>query len=191
MDVLKRSWHPVPRSRWRPRACVPSYGGALDCGGAGLAEGRSSSRRPPRHRGLRVLVALVLVTGLSASVLSASAWYAYVSSQRRQAVASSLGSVRSILGTSLERDNDLLATVNAVVATHPQTHQRFPSSALLSRLDLSQHYPGSFAFTYVENVSSGGLAKFEAITERDPPLGWRQHGSAPVARSLNGRRDTV
>jgi diguanylate cyclase (GGDEF)-like protein len=126
------------------------------------------------------------VTGIGVSTLSASAWYAYVSSLRNQAVASSLGSLRSIMGTSLERDNDLLATVNAVVATHPQITNGFLTT-ILSRLDLSQQYPGSLAFAYVEKVGSAGLPKFEALTQRDPPLGVAPSSSAPVARSLNGQ----
>jgi len=60
------------------------------------------------------------VAGLTISFASTWAWYAYTSSLSHQAVASSLAEVKSILGTTLERDSDLLATVNAVVATHPQ-----------------------------------------------------------------------
>jgi diguanylate cyclase (GGDEF)-like protein len=90
------------------------------------------------------------------------------------------------MGTSLERDNDLLATVNAVVATHPQITNRLLQT-ILSRLDLSQQYPGNLAFTYVERVSNAGLAKFEAATQQDPPLGVAQSSSAQVARSFNGQ----
>jgi diguanylate cyclase (GGDEF)-like protein len=90
------------------------------------------------------------------------------------------------MGTALERDNDLLATVNAVVATHPQITNGFLTS-ILSRLDLSQQYPGSLAFTYVEKVSSAGLAKFEAVTQRDPPLGVAPASLGPVARSFDGQ----
>jgi diguanylate cyclase (GGDEF)-like protein len=129
---------------------------------------------------------MVLVVGLAASVLSASAWYSYVSSLRRQAVTASLGNVRSILGTSLERDNDLLATVNALVATHPQITNH-SLTTILSRLDLSQDYPGSIAFTYVEKVSNAGLAKFEAVTHRDPPLGVAPAISAPIAKSYDSQ----
>jgi hypothetical protein len=109
--------------------------------------------------------------GVAISAASASAWYAYVSSQRRRAAASSLGSVKSILASSLERDSDLLATVNALVATHPQLTNG-SLAAILSRLDPSQHYPGSIAFAYVESVSRAGLPEFEAVTQRDPPLAW-------------------
>ena len=153
---------------------------------AGGISSHLANHRPSQRRRWRILGVLVLVVGLAVSATAASAWFAYVSSQRREAVASSLGSVRSILGTSLERDSDLLATVNAVVATHPQLTNA-SLSAILSRLDLSQNYPGSFAFTYVENVSSGGLSRFEAIAKRDPPLGLATTGLAPVARSLNGQ----
>ncbi|MFZ2056508.1 MAG: EAL domain-containing protein [Acidimicrobiales bacterium] len=120
---------------------------------------------------------------MAISAASASAWYAYVSSQRRQAAASSLGSVKSILASSLERDSDLLATVNALVATHPQLTNG-SLAAILSRLDLSQHYPGSIAFAYVESVSRAGLPEFEAVTQRDPPLGVTS--SARIVRSYNG-----
>jgi diguanylate cyclase (GGDEF)-like protein len=95
--------------------------------------------------------------------------------------------VRSILGTSLERDNDLLATVNAFVATHPELTNG-SLATFLARLDLSQRYQGSIAFTYVESVSSAGLARFEAVTRRDPPLGVSTASSAPVTRSLNGQQ---
>lgn len=128
------------------------------------------ARLPSQHRGWRVLVVFVLVAGLGASALGATAWYSYVSSLRNQAVASSEGNLRSIMGTSLERDNDLLATVNAVVATHPRITNGFLTS-ILSRLDLSQQYPGNLAFTYVEKVSSADLSQFEAVTQRNPHWG--------------------
>jgi diguanylate cyclase (GGDEF)-like protein len=124
-----------------------------------------------------------MVCGLALSTVSAWAWYSYTISQRRQAVASSLGSVRSILGTSLERDNDLLATVNALVATHPQLTNA-SLTAVLARLDLSQQYPGSIAFAYIASVSNSDLARFEAVAQRDPPLGLASRG--PVAESYKG-----
>ena len=103
----------------------------------------------------------VLVCGLAVSATLSSLWYGYVSSQRRQAVVSSLGNVRSILGTSLERDNDLLTTVNALVATHPQLTNR-SLTAVLSRLGLSQYYPGSVAFAYLERVECGGAQELRS-----------------------------
>ena len=104
---------------------------------------------PFKSSGWKVFLVAVLVCGLAVSATLSSLWYGYVSSQRRQAVVSSLGNVRSILGTSLERDNDLLTTVNALVATHPQLTNR-SLTAVLSRLGLSQYYPGSVAFAYLE-----------------------------------------
>ena len=117
---------------------------------------------------------------------SAWAWYAYTSSLRNQAIASSFTGVKSILGTALERDSDLLATVNAEVATHPGLTN--PTlTAILSKLDLSQRYPGSFTFTYVESVGNSELSDFESTAQRDPPLGMHQSASAVVKPSLNGR----
>ena len=136
--------------------------------------------------GWKVLVVLVLVSGLTVSFVSAWAWYAYTSTLSHQAVASSLADVKSILGTTLERDSDLLATVNAEVATHPRLNNA-ALAALLSKLDLAQRYPGSFAFTYIENVSRASLPRFEAITRQDPSFGLKVRGRAPVKASLNGR----
>ena len=138
------------------------------------------------HSGWKAIVVLVLVAGLTISFASTWAWYAYTSSLSHQAVASSLAEVKSILGTTLERDSDLLATVNAVVATHPQITNA-ELAAILSKLDLSQRYPGSFAFTYVENVGRPKLQEFEAIAARDPPLGVTVADPAVVRASLNGR----
>ena len=94
--------------------------------------------------------------------------------------------MKSVLGTTLERDSDLLATVNAEVATHPRLDNA-ALAALLSKLDLAQRYPGSFAFTYMENVSRARLPRFEAITRQDPPLGLKVRGRALVKASRNGR----
>jgi diguanylate cyclase (GGDEF)-like protein len=131
-----------------------------------------------------VFVIVVLALGLGVSAVSSWAWYSYTNSQRRQAVSSSLGNVRSILGTTLERDNDLVAMVNALVATHPQLTNR-SLAAVLSRLDPPRRYPGSIAFTYVENVSRAGLSRFEAVTQDDPPLGVAAAASVPVPSSMN------
>jgi diguanylate cyclase (GGDEF)-like protein len=131
-----------------------------------------------------VLVGLVLVAGLVVSFISAGAWYEYTSSLRRQDVAASLTEVKSIVGTTLERDSDLLATVNAEVATHPRLTN--PALAgLLSKLDLSARYPGSFAFTYEENVTQADLSGFESVAQRDPSLGLAQ-SSNPIRPSLGG-----
>jgi diguanylate cyclase (GGDEF)-like protein len=141
---------------------------------------------PFKSSGWKVFLVAVLVCGLAVSATLSSLWYGYVSSQRRQAVVSSLGNVRSILGTSLERDNDLLTTVNALVATHPQLTNR-SLTAVLSRLGLSQYYPGSVAFAYLERVSAAGLKSFEAVADRDPPLGLPNSGR--VWKSQGGTAD--
>ena len=133
----------------------------------------------------RLFVIFVAVAGLVLSVVSASSWYAYLRSQGRQAAASSLGGVRSILGTTLERDNDLVETVRVLVATHPQLTNG-SLAAFLSSINPPRSYPGSIAFTYVENVSRAGLPRFEEVTERDPPLGATAADSTPVKASLNG-----
>jgi diguanylate cyclase (GGDEF)-like protein len=129
---------------------------------------------------------LILVIGLAVSGVSASAWYSYVNSLRRQTVLSSLGNVKSILGTSLERDSDLLATVNAEVATHPQMTNA-SLETLLTRLDLSRNYPGSLEFSYVANVSKAALPSFEAVAGRDPPLGVAAASTGTLVASFHGR----
>jgi len=166
--------------------------GPLSSGSDGRSPGGGDHRSfhlvdrvPFKASGWRVFVIVVLVLGLSVSAISSWAWYAYTGSQRRQAVSSSLGNVRSILGAALERDNDLVAMVTALVATHPQLTNR-SLAAILSRLDPPQRYPGSIAFTYVENVSRAGLSRFEAITQRDPPLGVAAASSVAVHSSING-----
>jgi len=142
-----------------------------------------SVRFPLRASGWRAFLVVVLVGGLALSIVSASEWYGYVSSQRRQAVASSLGNVKSILGTSLERDNDLLNTVNALVATHPGLTNR-SLTRVLARLGLARHYPGSLAFSFIESVGKAQLSSFEATADRDPPFGLV--GSGPIATSYVG-----
>ncbi len=161
-------------------------GTVLDIESSGDHQSSGFTRPFFKHGGWKLFLVLVLALGLTVSAISSWAWYAYVSSQRHQAVTSSLGSLRSIVGTSLERDNDLVATVNALVASHPQLTNG-SLAVVLSRLNPSLHYPGSIAFTYVENVSRAGLAGFEKVTERDPPLGVATAPSVPVRASLNGR----
>jgi len=146
---------------------------------------RSRHRFPMEPAKWKGLLALVLVPGIAVSSVSSWAWYSYMTSLRHQALASSVTDVKSILGTSLERDSDLLATVNAEVATHPQLTNA-GLAAILSKLDLSQRYPGSFAFTYVENVSRAGLPSFEATAEKDPPLDVKD-ASTPLRPSIDGR----
>ncbi|MGA2530233.1 MAG: EAL domain-containing protein [Acidimicrobiales bacterium] len=159
-----------------------AYVGAADRRKAPQAINRPAFERS----GWKVILTLVLVCGLSVSGVSSWAWYAYTSSLHRQSVETSLTEVKSILGPSLERDSDLLATVNAEVATHPQLTNA-ALAAVLSKLDLSQRYPGSFAFTYVENVSRADLPRFEATARRDPSLGTVVARSPSIKPSLNGR----
>jgi diguanylate cyclase (GGDEF)-like protein len=132
-----------------------------------------------------MVVAGALTLGLLVSIVSASAWYGYVGSLRRQSVASAVGNVKSILGTSLERDKDLVATVNALLATHPATTNR-SLGAVLSRLEIPQQYPGTLGISYVQSVSAAHLAKFEAAAALDPFMstGTAPKTTGPVARSF-------
>ena len=176
-------------SLWRT-----SPSGSTGVPGAASHNGDLSAHRPWRlsrrllfkQGGWKLFLVVVLLSGIGVSSVCASAWYGYVNSQRRQAVAASLASVKSILGSSLERDNDLLATVDALVATHP--HLTNASLAtVLARLDLSQQYPGSMAFAYIESVTRSALPGFEALARRDPPLGLSSSGT--VAASYHGSPD--
>jgi len=145
MDLVRPLRHSEPRSHPTGQPLSSGLHGPSPRGAGGLANHRLSrltNHLRFRSSGWKLFVVFVLVLGVAISAASASAWYAYVSSQRRRAAASSLGSVKSIL------------------------------AAILSRLDPSQHYPGSIAFAYVESVSRAGLPEFEAVTQRDPPLAW-------------------
>ncbi|MGA3214493.1 MAG: EAL domain-containing protein [Acidimicrobiales bacterium] len=172
---LTRRPLPLPR---------PSRG---EQGLAARASAQLGGRRPFAGSAWKAFSVVVLVSGLAISTISAFAWYAYISSLRRQAVAASLDNVKSIVGTSLERDNDLAATVNALVATHPELTNR-SLATVLAKLNAPERYPGSIAFTYVENVGTAGLRSFETVTERDPPLGVPTAASLPVTSSLNGQK---
>ncbi len=146
--------------------------------------GPPSDRRSFAGSGWKAFIIIVLVLGVCLSSVSALSWYAYVSSLRRQSAAASLENVKSMLGTSLERDNDLATTVNALVATHPQLTNA-SLTAILAKLNPQQHYPGSIAFTYVERLNRGSLASFEALTTLDPPFGAPRLGSQAVKASAN------
>ena len=186
-DIERRQYPELYAQRAETRLSERHDGPSSYAGAADRRKALDLTNRPSFERnGWKVVLTLVLVCGLSVSGVSAWAWYAYTSSLHRQTVQSSLSEVKSILGPSLERDSDLLATVNAEVATHPGLSNA-ALVAILSKLDLAQRYPGSFAFTYVENVGRGGLARFEATARRDPSLGVVVARSPSVKPSLEGR----
>ena len=129
------------------------------------------TKRPSSQRSRwRPLAVLILVIGLAVSGVSASAWYSYVSSLRRQTVLSSLGNVKSILGTSLERDSDLLATVNAEVATHPQMTNA-SLEMLLTRLDLAAELPGKPRVLLRREREQGSTPELRSRSQAGPALG--------------------
>ena len=111
----------------------------------------------------------VLVVGCAGSTLGGWSWFSYVSTLRRQSAAMALSDARSVLATSLHRDSDLLATVNAVIATRP-TIANAGLQSLLRRLDVARDYRGAFGFAYLEQVRAAALPAFESLAQRDPPL---------------------
>ncbi|HVC24820.1 MAG TPA: EAL domain-containing protein [Acidimicrobiales bacterium] len=135
----------------------------------------------------RVVVLAIALVGSAASIFGSTTWYSYAHSLTEHSLESELANARAVLGSSMQRDTDLLATVNAVIATHPSIDSTAVGE-LLGRLGGSNAYPGAFSFSYIQRLRAAGLPGLIAATRRDPPLGIPSavSGTVPAAPTPGG-----
>jgi len=144
-------------------------------------------RSVPARSTWRVVALAIAVVGCGASIFGSTTWYSYAHSVNQRSVESDLANARFVLASSMQRDSDLLATVNAVIATHPAVDGA-DITELLARLGVSDAYPGAFSFSYVERLSAPQLPAFLSLVRREPPLGIPAAllGSAHAAPARDG-----
>ncbi len=132
---------------------------------------RPASGRDGRgHLKWHAVVAAIVTLGSFAAVFGSTTWYSYATRANARSVAHDLAGARAVLGSSLQRDADLLSTVNAVVATHPRMDGTLLGE-LLARLRVADAYPGAFSFSYIERLTAPQLPAFLRLVRREPPLG--------------------
>jgi diguanylate cyclase (GGDEF)-like protein len=106
---------------------------------------------------------------LAASVLGAFQWRSYIADQQDRQVATTTATARTSLSGAIQRDEDMVQTLQGVVA----------SGAPVSNAELQQLYSNVAAFNdagviglgFVAKVRGADLPRFEAQVEADPPLG--------------------
>jgi diguanylate cyclase (GGDEF)-like protein len=127
----------------------------------------------------------VLGVGLCASVLGAVQWRAYIKAQQNREVATTTATAKASLAGSIQRDEDLVQTLQGVVA----------GGTPVTNVELQQLYSNIAAFNdagviglgYVAKVPAADLATFEAQVRADPPLG--EPASEEVVRGGGPRAD--
>jgi len=131
------------------------------------AETASTDGAGTRRRALIAACAVLVATGLAASLAAALVWHASVRAHERQSLQVAAADVSGTLETQLRRDTDYVRAVQAVLAQQPSsTASDF--RRWFSLLEDHQAQPGQFGALVVKAVPAGGLASFQAQRDADP-----------------------
>ncbi len=126
------------------------------------------TERLPRGSGRRwvLVVCLVLVAGLTASLISAALWRSSVRTHERQTFDATASDVTATLETLLRRDADFVGTTRAVLTMQPHmSDTRF--EAWFDELRGRERVAGGLGASVVERVPASELGAFEARRASD------------------------
>ncbi len=111
-----------------------------------------------------------LLVGLVASVLVAVRWADALNSSARSDFIQSANEVRSAVSSDLSRDQQLIASLQGLMAAEPDlTNAGFLRWYEAS--DTDGQFPGGIGFAYIERVPAAALPAFEATMVDDPVSG--------------------
>jgi diguanylate cyclase (GGDEF)-like protein/PAS domain S-box-containing protein len=113
---------------------------------------------------------LLLVVGVSGSVIAAAEWRSNSRSDARDAFATQASDVASSVALSLARLDDLTATLSTAMATNPAMTTR-EWAAWSADLNIPRRYPASLGLAYAQLVRQRDLRAYTAIVTADPPAG--------------------
>jgi len=129
----------------------------------------SGDKRKRRRRRGSMAAWIVLVIGVSASVIGAARWQSYAANEQNQRIQTTTNTVAATLSAYIQRDEDLIEVVRSTVVTGLT-----PTNAALEQLYTSigpRRYPGIVGLAYVARVPAASLATFQDQVTADPPLG--------------------
>ncbi len=124
-----------------------------------------------RRRAWIVVAVMVLVVGVTASVLGGIAWDGYQQTQTRRAFATTASTVSAATEAALQRDLDFTASLQGYVSTASPPLTNAGLSAWMHSIGVTSRYPGSFGFGYVVPISLADLPAFVSDVQADPPAG--------------------
>jgi diguanylate cyclase (GGDEF)-like protein len=125
---------------------------------------------------------MILLTGVTASVIAASVWRAQVGLEEKRSFDAEATAVGSTVTTALLRMNDLTVSARALLLSEPNLVNRRLAS-WWSHMGGSSRYPGLAGFGYIAFVPAGRLPAFTAQLRRDPipGVGMTDSKLTPVA----------
>ena len=137
---------------------------------SGGLKGSPAARARPRPSVTNVVLALVLVVGVSASAMGALSWRDTVQTENQQAFNATATSVAGTLAASLKSYADALATEQTLIATNPSIGNAAFSQWFTS-IDSVHRFPAMFGFVYIRSVTPAELPSFVNEVTADPSLG--------------------
>ncbi len=112
---------------------------------------------------------VVLLLGLVLSATAGVLWARNVQQRNDESFESLTTNVRSAVSTAVQRQDDLLATVQGMVDTDPQlTNREFRE--WYDAAGIAGRYPSGFGVGYIERVPATELDAFAAELAADPPF---------------------
>jgi len=112
---------------------------------------------------------IALAIGLTGSAIGAVRWSGYVRSQQQTELRIATNTAAVTLTSEIQRDEDLVRTVRALVVTNPNATNA-QLQALFTNLG-PQRYAGTLGLAYIERVPLSDLPDYQATAAADPPLG--------------------
>ena len=117
---------------------------------------------------------VVLVLGVSGSVVGAAEWQSHVRTQQQTELRTATNSASATLTTELQRDEDLIRTVRALVASNPNVSNT-ELQDIFDNLG-PKNYAGTLGLAFIERVPASQLASYQATVSADPLLGLPMSG---------------
>jgi diguanylate cyclase (GGDEF)-like protein len=119
---------------------------------------------------VRWLSTAVLVIGLLLTCAAAVGWHQVVERREEDAFAALAANAERVVAGELQRQDDLLVSVAAMVAADPEmTNSEF--ARWFDAAGISERFPASEGLVYIERVPLADLPAFGARVEADPVTG--------------------
>ena len=127
----------------------------------------NASHKSLGQRTLLLCTWLVVVVGITASVVGAVMWKADLEHRRQQQFEPVATDVAETVASALARDSDLTAIARSMVALNP-TITNSDMGRWYATIDGEHRYPESLGFQYIQRVDAADLPEFAATALRDP-----------------------
>jgi diguanylate cyclase (GGDEF)-like protein len=137
-----------------------------------LRQGGARSRSRPKAASfwVRVVAWLVLLLGVTGSLVGAAAWKGALNREASNSLTNSAATAAAVVSSNLTLDANLMAQLRGLIVTNPDL-SNVGFVEWLNVAGVAEQFPGGVGFGFVERVPAADLAAFAAARRTDPVTG--------------------